>query len=114
MGKGLAGYDKKHVQGATARHRSSSIAHVPLPPRHRCFIGTTGRVDSLKSSKYTTLLCRNASLDYSQPEAQARDLHVKGRDFLAEKLIVETLSCRAYLQASGFPIRTIGYVSDGI
>ena len=36
------------------------------------------------------------------------------RDFPAEKLIAKTPNCRAYLQVSRFPIRTIGYVSDGI
>ena len=38
----------------------------------------------------------------------------QGRDFPAEKLIAKTPNCRAYLQVSRFPIRTIGYVSDGI
>ncbi|HUP78094.1 MAG TPA: hypothetical protein VM260_05970, partial [Pirellula sp.] len=38
----------------------------------------------------------------------------QGRDFPPEKLIAETPTCRAYLQVSRFPIRTIGYVSDGI
>ena len=69
-------------------------SHMYLfPLGTKYFIGTTGKVCSLKSSNYPTLLSPNAS-------------HTRhGKHFPEEKLIAQTPNCRVNFSAARFPIR---------